>query len=105
MRKLLLIPVIFLFNHVLNAQGIVAYPDTTICSAQPVWLHADVDGSFGTATYEYQSIPYAPEPVGGTVHNMVDDTHVGPFSIGFDFCYFGQIYDKFYIASNGWISF
>lgn len=105
MRKLLLIPIIFLFNHVLNAQGIIAYPDTTICSAQPVWLHADVDGSFGTATYEYQSIPYAPEPVGGTVHNMVDDTHVGPFSIGFDFCYFGQIYDKFYIASNGWISF
>lgn len=105
MRKVLLLPVLFLIHHTAMAQGIVAYPDTTICSAEPVWLHATVDGSYGTESYVYENIPFAPEPVGGTVHNMVDDTHIGPFSIGFDFCYFGEVYDKFYIASNGWISF
>lgn len=89
----------------IDAQSITAYPDTTICSAEAVWLHALVDGSYGTESYTYAEVPFAPEPVGGTVHNMVDDTHVGPFSIGFDFCFFGQVYDQFYIASNGWIAF
>lgn len=105
MRKLLLISLFFVALMHAKGQGIVAYPDTAICSAEPVWLYADVDGSYGTLSYEYASIPFAPEPTGGTVHNMVDDTHVGPFSIGFDFCFFGEVYDKFYIASNGWISF
>lgn len=105
MRKFLLLLLLFITLIQVNGQGIVAYPDTTICSSQPVWLHADIDGSYGTLTYEYASIPFAPEPVGGTVHNMTDDTHVGPLSIGFDFCFFGEVYDKFYIASNGWISF
>ena len=36
---------------------------------------------------------------------MTDDTYLGPFSIGFDFCFFGEIYTQFYICSNGWISF
>lgn len=87
------------------SQSITAYPDTTICSADSVMLYAVVDGSYGTESYTYAEIPYAPEPIGGTVHNMVDDTHTGPFSIGFDFCFFGQVYTQFYIASNGWISF
>lgn len=88
-----------------SAQSITAYPDTVICSAEPVLLYAVVDGTYGTESYTYASVPYAPEPVGGSVVNMVDDTHSGPFPIGFDFCFFGQVYDQFYIASNGWISF
>ncbi len=99
---LILLSSLFRFNF---AQSIVAYPDTVICSSEPVWLYATVDGSYGTEEYTYQSVPYAPEPISGSVHNMVDDTHVGPYSIGFDFCYFGEIYTQFYIASNGWISF
>lgn len=87
------------------AQSITAYPDTTICSGEPIQLYAVVDGTYGTEAYTYESIPFAPEPVGGTVVNMVDDTHTGPFPIGFDFCFFGEVYTHFYIASNGWISF
>jgi gliding motility-associated-like protein len=40
---------------------------------------------------------------------MVDDTHSPSsstgYSIGFDFCFFGEVYDHFWIASNGWIMF
>ena len=34
-----------------------------------------------------------------------DDDVQGPFQIGFDFYFFGQQFDEFYIGSNGWISF
>ncbi len=105
MRSLLLLLLLSLSFRINFAQSIIAYPDTVICSSEPVWLFTTVDGSYGTEEYTYESVPYAPEPISGTVHNMVDDTHVGPFSIGFDFCYFGEVYTQFYIASNGWISF
>ena len=51
MRKFLLISLLIIALIQVKGQGIVAYPDTTICSSQPVWLHADVDGSYGTLTY------------------------------------------------------
>jgi len=36
----------------------------------------------------------------------VDDNGVeGPFPIGFNFSFFGNIYQQFYIGANGWISF
>lgn len=105
MNKFLLTTIGLVLGSMGFSQSITAYPDTTICSSESVTLFASVDGSYGTEAYTYASIPYAPEPVGGTVVNMVDDTHTGPFPIGFDFCFFGEVYDEFYIASNGWISF
>ena len=105
MRFLLCLVILFTFSTLLYSQSILAYPDTVICSSEPVWLYATVDGTYGTEAYTSASVPYAPEIIGGTVHNMVDDTHTGPFSIGFDFCFFGEVYTQFYIASNGWISF
>lgn len=89
----------------LYSQSITAFTDTTICSGEPILLYAEVDGTYGTEAYTFANIPYAPEPVGGTAVNMIDDTHSGPFPIGFDFCFFGEVYTHFYIASNGWISF
>lgn len=90
-------------------QSITAYPDSVICSSDSVTLYAVVDGVWGTDTYTYEVIPYAPEPIGGTSLSMVDDTHVptsaSGYDIGFDFCFFGEVYDRFWIASNGWISF
>lgn len=34
-----------------------------------------------------------------------DDEVQGPFDIGFQFVFFGQVYDEFYIGANGFISF
>lgn len=110
MRNSILLSIFFFAGlHGLFSQSIVAYPDTTVCSDEPVTLHALVDGVWGTDSYAYEVIPFAPEPISGTSITMVDDTHVPSgvtgYAIGFDFCFFGVVYDHFWIASNGWISF
>jgi hypothetical protein len=34
-----------------------------------------------------------------------DNQNLGPFPIGFDFTFYGTVFDSFYICTNGWISF
>ena len=48
-----------------------------------------------TATFEDMGIPVSFE--GNTI--------MGPFPIGFNFSFFGNLYSQFYIGANGWISF
>jgi uncharacterized protein (TIGR02145 family) len=93
--------------------------DTTICLGGSATLTATItSGSYGTSSYTFQIITYAPEPFsGGTPidNNFTyctglgftnhDDCWGGPFPIGFSFCFFNQIYTQFYVGSNGWISF
>ncbi|MBK7036189.1 MAG: hypothetical protein IPH42_07550 [Bacteroidetes bacterium] len=67
MRSLLLLMLLSLSFRINFAQSIIAYPDTVICSSEPVWLFTTVDGSYGTEEYTYESVPYAPEPISGTV--------------------------------------
>ncbi len=43
--------------------------------------------------------------IGTEVTGLADDNSVGPFMIGFDFPYYWYTVDRFYIGSNGWISF
>lgn len=43
--------------------------------------------------------------VGTPVAGLGDDNSVGPFAIGFEFPYYWYRVDKFWIGSNGWISF
>lgn len=87
----------------INAQ-ITAYPDTSICPGDELQLGSTLIDFCGDC-YSYQDLAYAPEPIGGEAITMVDDTYIGPFPIGFSFCYFGEEYDEFYLCSNGWISF
>ncbi len=42
---------------------------------------------------------------GTIVTGLADDNHVGPFTIGFDLEFYGDIYTEFYVQSNGTISF
>jgi len=83
---------------------ITAYPDTSICPGDELLLGTSLVDFCGDC-YSYQNLEYAPEAIGGEAITMVDDTYIGPFPIGFDFCYFGEEYDQFYLCSNGWISF
>ncbi len=39
------------------------------------------------------------------VSQLEDDNAIGPFDIGFDFPYYGQTYNQFYIGSNGIVGF
>ena len=58
-----------------------------------------------TTNYSVVPITYTPQTNTGTQLFMTDDSQQGPFSIGFNFCFFGQTYNQFYVGSNGWISF
>lgn len=53
-----------------------------------------------------EGIPYDPIDIagGGTV-SLSDDAMSGFLPIGFDFAFFGEIYDEFQISSNGFITF
>ncbi len=103
MRQFTFTLLILLSTIGLRAQ-ITAFPDTSICPGDPVTLGSELV-FVCTDCYSYEEIPYAPEPIGGVTMTMVDDTYIGPFDIGFDFCFFGVYYDQFYLCSNGWISF
>jgi gliding motility-associated-like protein len=62
--------------------------------------------------YIVQQIPFQPISTNGFPFLMSDDA-VYPqgaaaatgFDIGFDFCFYGNTYNKFWIGSNGWLSF
>jgi gliding motility-associated-like protein len=58
-----------------------------------------------TTDYSVAPITYSPQTNTGTQLFMTDDSQQGPFSIGFNFCFYGQTYSQFIIGSNGWIAF
>jgi gliding motility-associated-like protein len=99
----------------LFAQLIDASPEiTTLCTGGSATLTATVTapgtggapGSLPTDSYAITSIPFTPAPLtGGTSTSTTDDSQVGPFPIGFSFCFFGTSYTQFYIGSNGWLAF
>jgi len=56
--------------------------------------------------YTVQNIPFTFLSTAGVpIENMADDQVYGPFPIGFNFCFYGNTYNQFYVGSNGWISF
>ncbi|PCK06908.1 MAG: hypothetical protein COA42_16975, partial [Alteromonadaceae bacterium] len=42
---------------------------------------------------------------GTLIDNLADDAYLGPFDIGFDFSFYGLLYDEFYFSTNGQIGF
>ncbi|OGC93468.1 MAG: hypothetical protein A2W25_05635 [candidate division Zixibacteria bacterium RBG_16_53_22] len=62
------------------------------------WVDSDEpDGP----TYEWRDITGP----GTQIPMSNDDQNLGPFDIGFDFSYYGVVYNTFNVCSNGWISF
>ncbi|MFN5317956.1 MAG: beta strand repeat-containing protein, partial [Bacteroidia bacterium] len=79
----------------------------SVCAGSTINLSSTVTNAFaGTTSYAVSDIPFAPYPMpAGTSVTMPDDTVMGPYPIGFQFCFFGNTYTQFYIGSNGWIGF
>ena len=107
-------------------------PDITICQGDTVNLSATVSVA-STNSYTVSTISYSPESYyigsnitfpnggsgwwgswgpcgyggswfGGWGYDW-DDCGSNALPIGFDFCFFGNNYNQFYVSSNGWISF
>lgn len=88
-----------------NAQVSIDVDPPTGCFSSTYTLHADVSGAFGTESYTFANIPYAPEAYAGTQVSLGDDAVSSALPIGFTFCFLGETYTQFYIGSNGWVSF
>jgi gliding motility-associated-like protein len=59
-----------------------------------------------TTNYGVTNVPYSPDSyTNGTQVILGDDAISGSIPIGFNFCFFGQTYNTFYIASNNWVGF
>ncbi len=59
-----------------------------------------------TTNYSVSNVGYNPDPyTSGTIVSLGDDAISTAIPIGFNFCYFGQTYNTFYIGSNNWIGF
>lgn len=98
-----IISVLISFN--LNAQVSINVTNPPGCFGSTYDLEADVTGSFGTDSYSFETIPYAPEAYAGAPIFLSDDDVSAALPIGFSFCFLGNTYTQFYIGSNGWISF
>jgi gliding motility-associated-like protein len=107
-----------LFLTLLTSIGYTQYcpalgPDQLLpCGVGSTTLNADLSQCGGgganpnqTTNYGITNIPYVNQTNTGTSLFMTDDSQQGPFSIGFNFCFFGTTYTQFYVGSNGWISF
>ncbi len=62
------------------------------------WIDSDEPGG---PTFQWVDIT----GIGTEVTGLGDDNSVGPFMVGFDFPYYWYTVDRFYVGSNGWISF
>ena len=89
------------------AQCSVNVNDTLLCHpGDAMFISPDVSGYCKTLNYEVSTIPFQEytllQPYSVF---MTDDDVMGPFAIGFDFKFFGNTYNQFFLGSNGWISF
>jgi gliding motility-associated-like protein len=83
----------------------------TICPGDTIQLNAVLSDSFflppAPGAYVLSSIPHNPRNcASGTPSGVVsDDVLSGALPIGFNFTFFGNTYNQFYISSNGFITF
>jgi hypothetical protein len=62
------------------------------------WIDSDDPGG---PTYNWRDIT----GIGTQIPMTNDDQNLGPFNIGFDYEFYGNTFNQFYVCSNGWISF
>lgn len=79
--------------HVMNC------PD--VCTT----LHATYPKPLKTNVYNVSSTAYAPVAITGTSVSFTDDKFSNAVPLGFDFCFFDNVYSQCYIADNGVLTF
>ena len=103
---LLLTLLFFCVNHA-KAQ-IDAGTDVIICDIEDVDLSADyTPNSIGTSDYTIENIPIDMDPFnsGTNLNGLGDDIYSGVIDIGFDFCFYGNIFNQLLISTNNYVTF
>jgi subtilisin family serine protease len=62
-----------------------------------IWIDSDEPGG---PAYDWEDIT----DVGEQLPMSGDDQNIGPYDLGFDFPYYGELFNSIQICSNGWIS-
>lgn len=75
------------------------------CADSCITLHANYPKPLKTNLYNVVSIPFAPALIAGQTINLSDDKFSGAIPIGFDFCFFNNVYNQCYISDNGMLTF
>ena len=98
---------ILLFTALNAFSQIDAGTDITICEIEPVNLSAIyTPNSVGTSDYTIESIPFNADPYEGTnIPALTDDSYSGVVDIGFNFCFYGNVYDQLIISTNNYLCF
>ncbi|HNB81815.1 MAG TPA: SprB repeat-containing protein, partial [Chitinophagaceae bacterium] len=79
--------------------------DTLACDSTCTMLHGIFPKSLKTNTYTIGTIPYAPQSITGTPVVLGDDQFSNAIPIGFNFCFFENVYTQCYISDNGILTF
>ncbi|MBL4652696.1 MAG: gliding motility-associated C-terminal domain-containing protein [Flavobacteriales bacterium] len=91
-----------------NVQPLInLFGDSTVCQGNTASFFAvDINAiPIECDTYIVQSITFAPLTGPGTAVNLFDDELSAALPIGFDFNFFCDTFQTFYISSNGFITF
>jgi gliding motility-associated-like protein len=98
-------------GHQLSAQSgcpsLVATGGPSIVSGSCATLSSTIQATLGTTSYTVGAIPYLPYSytAGTTVLLGLDDQYTTVLPIPFNFCYYGNSYNKLVIGANGNLSF
>ena len=101
------IAIIFIYLNQAYAQ-IDAGDDIIICDIENVNLSADyTPNSIGTSDYSIEDIALDLDPLntGTNLIGLIDDSYSGVIDIGFDFCFYGNIYNQLLISTNNYLTF
>lgn len=108
MKQVLTLFLVFVctFLHAQNAVQILSAPLHVMnCPDVCTTLYANFPKPLKTNAYTVSSIPFSPVAITGTGVNVTDDNFSNAIPLGFDFCFFDNVYSQCYIADNGVLTF
>jgi|GEM_PF-1067429 len=91
----------------LTANSLNAPSNTTVCLGDTATLVASNSGVNGTQNYSDSILPFFYRPLTGSspISFSDEDHHSSIISLPFEFCFYGQTFDKLVVSSNGYITF
>lgn len=94
------------FNFAQNTVQILNAPLQVMnCPDVCTTLYANFPKPKKTTSYTVSPTPFAPLAMTGTTVSFQDDKFSNAIPLGFDFCFFNNVYSQCYIADNGVLTF